>query len=152
MRKILYFPALMVLGLLIAASSCQSSSSKLSQEQIDSINQMKLDSARIADSIIAAKKHYEDSVKRVSDSIESIKRHDKMINRICEEFQHFVFTDVSDIQRFYSIIDYDARVINQENNIKLKKDLKKKLIAFQVKNYPKARKIWAQSASRQTLD
>lgn len=148
MKHVLFFPLVFVLASMLAICSCTNSANapKLTPEQIDSINKVKADSARIADSLAIVRQHYEDSIKHVNDSLEHIRLHDAMITRIFNEFKEFKVEDVSDIHKFYDIIDYDARIMRDEEDPKLKNELKRKLIAFQVKNYPLARKAWAQSA------
>lgn len=147
MKKILFLP-IAVFVLSCAANSCSTSprQPQMTQEQIDSINRAKVDSTRIADSLALIRQQYEDSIKRVNDSIEHVRLHDAMITRIYNEFNEFTVRDVSDIHKFYDIIDYDARIMRQEEDPKIKRELKRKLIAFRVKNYPLARKVWAQSA------
>lgn len=148
MRKALFIPLFLVLASIFVASSCsnQSKEPKLTIAQLDSIKQAQADSTRIADSIAAVQKHIEDSIKRANDSIEQIRIHEAAITRIYEDFKTFTVSDVSEIHEFYNIVDKGARLLREEKNPKTKKEFKQKYIAFRVKNYPLARKAWAQSA------
>lgn len=148
MKKVLFIPLFLVLVSIFVASSCnnQSKEQKLTPAQLDSIKQAQEDSTRIADSIAAVQKHFEDSIKRANDSIEHIKAHVIAITNIYEDFKIFTVSDVSDIHEFYNIVDRGASILRDEKNPKIKRELKQKLIAYRVKNYPLARKAWAQSA------
>lgn len=118
----------------------------LTQEQIDSINKVKADSIRVADSLVLIQKHINDSIKHVDDSIAKIRARETKITQINNLLKNTSVDYVSQIQTFYNAIDEIKDAISEEKDTSLKAKWTRELKAMQAKQFPKARKVWAQEA------
>lgn len=136
---------LLILTLMTSIAGCNGKAA-LTQEQIDSINRVKADSVRVADSLALIQKRINDSIKHVEDSIAKIKARENKITQINNLLKNTSVDYVSQIQTFYNTIDEIKTAISKEKDPSLKAKWTKELKAMQAKQFPKARKVWAQEA------
>lgn len=136
MKKLLLFTLFTVL--VSFTIGCGNSSPQLSPEQIDSINKVKEDSIR-----------RQDSIAHINDSISAVKAREAHIEKINDILAFSKVDNIADIQVFYQDIRTVKDAIESENDKALKGQWEKKLKAIQIKNFPKARQIWAANCKQE---